>query len=61
MFRLAPFDFSGLPFFSGAGDASIVMRDALGREIRSQYAYYYSFDMLPKASLIFRPSSGFPA
>lgn len=55
-----PFDFSGLPFFSGSGDASIVMRDALGREIRSQYAYYYSSDMLAKGIFDFSTELGFP-
>lgn len=55
-----PFDFSGLPVFSGGGNASIVMRDALGREIRTQQAYYYTSGMLAKGIFDFSTELGFP-
>lgn len=55
-----PFDFSGLPVFSGAGDASIVVRDALGREIRTRHTYYFGSQMLGKGFFDFSTELGFP-
>ncbi len=55
-----PFEFSGLPFFNGYGDASIVMRDALGREIRTRHTYYYGPDMVGKGVFDFSTELGFP-
>lgn len=54
-----PFDFSGLPFMN-KGDASIVLRDALGREIRTRHRYFYNANMLGKGILDFSAELGFP-
>ncbi len=54
-----PFDFRGLPFINGNGDASIVMRDALGREILTRYAYYYGPNMVGKGIFDFSTELGF--
>ncbi|MCL7997382.1 fimbria/pilus outer membrane usher protein [Brucella sp. 21LCYQ03] len=55
-----PFDFSGLPFVNSDGQANIVMRDALGREVRVQRSYYYTPDMIGKGVLDFSTELGFP-
>lgn len=55
-----PFDFRGLPFMTGNGDASIVMRDALGREIRTRHTYYYGPNMVGKGVFDFSTELGFP-
>lgn len=44
-----------------SGDASIVLRDALGREIRTRHRYFYNANMLGKGVLIFPPSLVFRA
>lgn len=55
-----PFDLRGIPFLYGNGDASIVMRDALGREIRTNHAYYYGPNMVGKGIFDFSTELGFP-
>lgn len=55
-----PFDLSGLPFLNGGGDASIVTRDVLGREIRTKHAYYYGPNMVGKGIFDFSTELGFP-
>ncbi len=55
-----PFDFTGLPFLGGGGDARIVMRDALGREVVTQRAYFFAPDMLGAGYFDFSTELGFP-
>lgn len=55
-----PFDFSGLPFLNSNGDVSVVMRDALGREIRTRHAYYYGPGMVGDGIFDFSTELGFP-
>ncbi|WP_280816183.1 fimbria/pilus outer membrane usher protein [Variovorax sp. TBS-050B] len=55
-----PFDFRGLPFLGGGGDARIVMKDALGREVVTQRSYFFAPDMLGKGLLDFSVEAGFP-
>ncbi len=54
-----PFDFTGLPFLGGGGDARIVMRDALGREVVAQRAYFFAPDMLREGYFDFSVELGF--
>ena len=35
-----PFDFSSLPFATGSGNATLVLRDAFGRERKVEYPFY---------------------
>ncbi|MEN5278965.1 fimbria/pilus outer membrane usher protein [Brucella sp. TWI432] len=55
-----PFDFSGMPFLTGGGNINLVMRDALGREVRTEHAYYYGPNMLGKGVFDFSTELGFP-
>lgn len=55
-----PFDFSGLPFLGGGGDARLVMKDALGRESVIQRSYFFAPDMLRKGYVDFSVEAGFP-
>ncbi|WP_244642362.1 fimbria/pilus outer membrane usher protein [Phyllobacterium sp. 628] len=54
-----PFDFTGLPFLGGGGDARIVMRDELGREVVSQRKYFFAPNMLRSGYLDFSTEIGF--
>lgn len=54
-----PFDFTGLPFLGGGGDARIVMKDALGREIVTQRSYFFAPDMLRQDYFDFSAELGF--
>ena len=54
-----PFDFSGFAFMNKS-DVSIVLRDALGREVRTQYRNFYNSEMLGKGFLDFSAELGFP-
>ncbi|OWJ66103.1 fimbria/pilus outer membrane usher protein [Inquilinus limosus] len=54
-----PFDFTGLPFLGGGGDARIVMKDALGREIVTQRSYFFAPDMLRADFFDFSVELGF--
>lgn len=55
-----PFDFSGLPFLGGGGDARIVMKDALGRESVIQRSYFFAPGMLRKGYVDYSAEVGFP-
>jgi len=54
-----PFDFTGLPFLGGGGDARIVMKDALGREVVTQRSYFFAPDMLRTGYFDFSAELGF--
>ncbi|WP_244642364.1 fimbria/pilus outer membrane usher protein [Phyllobacterium sp. 628] len=54
-----PFDFTGLPFLGGGGDARIVMRDALGREVVTQRQYFFAPNMLSRGIADFSVDAGF--
>lgn len=54
-----PFDFTGLPFLGGGGDARIVMKDALGREIVTQRSYFFAPNMLREDYFDFSVELGF--
>ncbi len=54
-----PFDFTGLPFLGGGGDARIVMKDALGREVVTQRSYFFASNMLRKGYVDFSTELGF--
>ncbi|MGO1080919.1 fimbria/pilus outer membrane usher protein [Inquilinus sp. CA228] len=54
-----PFDFTGLPFLGGGGDARIVMKDALGREVVTQRSYFFAPDMLREDYFDFSVELGF--
>lgn len=54
-----PFDFKGLPFLGGGGDARIVMRDELGREVVTQRQYFFAPDMLRTGYVDFSAEAGF--
>ena len=55
-----PFDFSGLPFLGGGGDARIVMKDALGRESVIQRSYFFAPGMLRKGYVDYSAEVGLP-
>lgn len=54
-----PFDFTGLPFLGGGGDARIVMKDALGREVVTERSYFVASNMLRAGYFDFSTELGF--
>ncbi|AYM60424.1 fimbria/pilus outer membrane usher protein [Agrobacterium fabrum] len=54
-----PFSITNLPVISGAGNARLVVRDALGREIVSETPFYTSPDLLAKGLVDFSAELGF--
>ncbi|UGX89029.1 fimbria/pilus outer membrane usher protein [Phyllobacterium meliloti] len=55
-----PFDVTNLPRMSGGGDARIVMKDALGREVVTQHSYFFAPGMLGPGYIDFSAELGFP-
>jgi len=55
-----PFDFTGLPFLGGGGNARIVMKDELGREVVREVPYYFTPDLLQEGLFDFSVEAGFP-
>lgn len=54
-----PFSITNLPVISGAGNARLVVRDALGREIVSETPFYTSPDLLAQGLIDFSAELGF--
>ncbi|MDA5634762.1 fimbrial biogenesis outer membrane usher protein [Agrobacterium rhizogenes] len=54
-----PFSIANLPVISGAGNARLVVRDALGRETVSETPFYTSPDLLAKGLIDFSAELGF--
>ncbi|MCZ7486253.1 fimbrial biogenesis outer membrane usher protein [Agrobacterium rhizogenes] len=54
-----PFSITNLPVISGAGNARLVVRDALGRETVSETPFYTSPDLLAKGLIDFSAELGF--
>lgn len=54
-----PFSITNLPVISGAGNARLVVRDALGREIVSETPFYTSPDLLAQGLVDFSAELGF--
>lgn len=54
-----PFSITNLPVISGAGNARLVVRDALGRETVSETPFYTSPDLLAKGLVDFSAELGF--
>lgn len=54
-----PFDFTGLPFLGGGGDARIVMKDALGREVVTKRSYFFAPNMLRTGYFDYSANLGF--
>lgn len=54
-----PFSITNLPVISGAGNARLVVRDALGRETVSETPFYTSPDLLAQGLLDFSAELGF--
>lgn len=54
-----PFSITNLPVISGAGNARLVVRDALGREVVSETPFYTSPDLLTKGLVDFSAELGF--
>lgn len=55
-----PFQVTNLPVFSGAGQASVVLRDSLGRETTQTLPFYSSNLLLRKDLFDFSAEIGFP-
>ncbi len=55
-----PYAVTGLPFLGGGGDARIVMKDELGREVVTQRAYFFAPDMLRPGLFDFSVEAGLP-
>jgi len=53
-----PFQINDLPIITGAGDAKLVVRDALGRETVQTVAFYASPDLLAEGRLDFSLEAG---
>ena len=54
-----PFSITNLPVISGAGNARLVVRDALGRETVSETPFYASPDLLAQGLIDFSAELGF--
>ncbi|WP_320198832.1 fimbria/pilus outer membrane usher protein [Agrobacterium sp. rho-13.3] len=54
-----PFSITNLPVVSGAGNARLVVRDALGRETVSETPFFASADLLAKGLIDFSAELGF--
>lgn len=54
-----PFSITNLPVVSGAGNARLVVRDALGRETVSETPFFASADLLAKGLVDFSAELGF--
>lgn len=54
-----PFSITNLPVISGAGNARLVVRDALGRETVSETPFYTSPDLLAQGLIDFSAELGF--
>lgn len=54
-----PFSITNLPIVTGAGNARLVVRDALGRETISETPFYASSNLLAKGLLDFSAELGF--
>ncbi|NWJ27744.1 fimbria/pilus outer membrane usher protein [Rhizobium sp. RM] len=54
-----PFSITNLPVVSGAGNARLVVRDALGRETISETPFFASADLLAKGLIDFSAELGF--
>src|SRR5690606_34488127 len=54
-----PFVITSLPVITGAGDARIVVRDALGRETVSHSSFFASSDLLAPGLWDFSAEAGF--
>lgn len=54
-----PFSITNLPIVSGAGNARLVVRDALGRETVSETPFFASTDLLAKGLVDFSAELGF--
>lgn len=54
-----PFTLQSLPYINGAGTATVVTRDALGREVSQEVAFYVSNDLLRPGLSDFSASVGF--
>lgn len=54
-----PFTLQSLPFINGAGTATVVTRDALGREVSQDVSFYVSNDLLKKGLSDYGASVGF--
>ncbi|SDP80159.1 fimbria/pilus outer membrane usher protein [Phyllobacterium sp. OV277] len=55
-----PFDVTNLPVMGGGGDARIVMKDALGRDVVTQQSYFFAPGMLGPGYVDFSAELGFP-
>lgn len=55
-----PFEINNLPIYSGAGEARVVLRDALGRETETSLPFFASSNMLAPGLLDFSLEAGMP-
>lgn len=53
-----PFTISNIPVVTGAGEATIVTTDALGRQVATTLPFYMSSDLLQKSLMDFSVSAG---
>jgi outer membrane usher protein len=54
-----PFELRDLPILTGAGDVSVVLRDALGRETRTTFTAYGSTQLLKEGLAAYALDAGF--
>jgi outer membrane usher protein len=55
-----PFELTNFPVFTGQGKAEIVLRDALGRETRTELPFYSSSRLIRRGMSDFSAEVGFP-
>jgi outer membrane usher protein len=55
-----PFMVTNLPAYTGNGEATVVIRDTLGRETRTTHPFYNTADMLRQGLLDFSVEAGYP-